>query len=236
MKLGIMQPYFLPYLGYYSLIKCSDKWIFNDQVQMIRQGWIERNRILKQQGGWHYIRVPLVKFSHTTPIKYIQIRNDEDWKGKILDQLKHYKNKAPYYKKVIKLLDYAFKVEFETITVQNAYLLELTCEYIGFDFNFEVLSKLDIDLPDINEPDEWSLIICKTLGYNHYINPILGKQFYNRKKYEDNNIKLNFLRMDSYSYDQGSKEFVDGLSIIDVMMFNSPAEINQMLDKYQLDW
>jgi len=203
---------------------------------MIRQGWIERNRILKQQGGWHYIRVPLVKFSHTTPIKYIQIRNDEDWKGKILDQLKHYKNKAPYYKKVIKLLDYAFKVEFETITVQNAYLLELTCEYIGFDFNFEVLSKLDIDLPDINEPDEWSLIICKTLGYNHYINPILGKQFYNRKKYEDNNIKLNFLRMDSYSYDQGSKEFVDGLSIIDVMMFNSPAEINQMLDKYQLDW
>jgi len=236
MKLGIMQPYFLPHLGYYSIIKCTDKWIFNDEVQMIHKGWVERNRILKQHGGWHYIRVPLVKFPHSTLIKSIQIRNDDNWKEKILAQLKHYQKKAPYYWKVISLLNYAFETEFETITAQNAYLLELTCEYIGLDFNYEILSELDIDLSDINEPDEWSLIICKKLGYNHYINPILGKQFYNRKKYEDNNIKLNFLRMDSYSYDQGSKEFVDGLSIIDLMMFNSPAEINQILDEYQLDW
>jgi len=233
-KVAIMQPYFLPYLGYYSLIKCADKWIFNDEVQMIHKGWVERNRILKQQGGWHYIRVPLVKFPHTAAIKSIRIRNNEKWKDKILAQLKHYKHIAPYYRKVIGLLNDAFKSDFESITAQNAHLLKLTCEYIGFDFKYEILSGLDLKIGKVREPDDWSLIICKELGYTHYVNPIRGLNFYNRKKYEDNNIKLDFLKSDSYTYKQGSKESVGRLSIVDVMMFNSPDEVVTMIEKVEL--
>ena len=233
-KVAIMQPYFLPYLGYYSLIKFADKWIFNDEVQMIHKGWVERNRVLKQYGGWHYIHVPLVRFPHTTLIKSIQIRNNEKWKNKILAQLQHYKHTAPYFEKVTRLLEYAFKSEFKTITTQNAHLLKLTCEYIGFDFEYELLSELNLHLGEINEPDDWSLNICKEIGYKHYINPILGKDFYNRKKYEDNNVKINFLKLNPYNYNQGSKKYIDGLSIIDVMMFNSPDEILSMIESFEL--
>jgi len=233
-KVAIMQPYFLPYLGYYSLIRATDKWVFNDDVQMIHKGWVERNRILKQYGGWHYIRVPLVRFPYTSLIKSIRIRNNEKWKDKILAQLQHYKHIAPYYWKVIRFLNYAFQPEFETITAQNAHLLKLTCDYIGFNFKYDILSELNLELGEIIESDDWSLQICEKMGYKHYINPILGMEFYNRKKFKDNNIKINFLQLDPYHYNQGSEKFTDGLSIIDAMMFNSPDEILNMIESFEL--
>lgn len=90
-----MQPYFLPYLGYISLIKHTDQFILFDTVQFIRHGWIERNRILKPDEGWQYIQVPLQKHSRDTLIKDIIIKNDVTWSEKILAQVKHYKKKSP---------------------------------------------------------------------------------------------------------------------------------------------
>ena len=237
MKLGIMQPYFLPYMGYVSLMKSVDRWIFMDEVQMIRHGWIERNRIQKQQGGWHYIRAPLAKHKHDTLIKDITIRNQEPWKDKILAQIVHYKRKAPYYYHVVKFLQDAFQEEFESITHQNAHLLKKICAYAGFDFNYDILSEMHIELEPINEPDEWSLAVCKALNIDHYINPILGKSFYNTSKYESAGVKINFLNKTTNPYDQKqeSGDFIDGLSIIDVMMFNSPEEIMKMLEDYELE-
>jgi hypothetical protein len=234
MKLAIMQPYFLPWIGYYALIKCADHWIFNDEVQMIHKGWVERNRILKQYGGWQYIRIPLQKYHYTESIKNIHIRNNEEWQGKIVAQLAHYKKKAPYYWNVMRLLDKAFEKEYDTITEINAAMLEVTCAYLHIDFEYEILSKLDIDLTDIKDPDDWSLTISEQLNYDHYVNPIMGKQFYDAKKYEAHQIKLNFLKMKPIHYEQFNDEFIDGLSIIDVMMFNSPEKINKMLDEYEL--
>jgi hypothetical protein len=235
MKIAIMQPYFLPYSGYYALIKHADKWIFNDEVQMIHKGWIQRNRILKQQGGWHYIRVPLVKHHYTSLIKDIRIKNNTDWKAKIIAQLGVYRKKAPHYFKVVKFLEDAFTEEFEDITLQNAHLLQKTCEYIGFEMEYEILSEMNLDLGSITEPDDWSLHICQELGYDHYLNPIMGKSFYNREKYEANGVKLNFLRMKEVPYNQHIETFIPDLSIIDVMMFNDPEDINDMLDQYTLE-
>ena len=77
MRLGIMQPYFFPYIGYMSLIKNTDLFILFDDVQFIRHGWIERNRILKPSGGWQYIAVPLEKHHRDTLIKEIRINADK---------------------------------------------------------------------------------------------------------------------------------------------------------------
>lgn len=235
MKIAIMQPYFLPYLGYYALIKDVDRWIFNDEVQMIHKGWIQRNRILKQYGGWGYIRVPLEKHSHTEIIKNVLVKNEENWQGKILAQIMHYKKKAPYFYTVLKFLREVFDQKFNTVTNQNAFLIKRTCEYIGLDFKFEILSEMNLDIGEINESDEWSLNICNSLNNTHYINPILGKQFYNTEKYDKAGIKINFLNWKNTPYNQFNEEFIEGLSILDVMMFNSPEEILSMLDDYTLE-
>ncbi len=94
MKVAIMQPYFMPYIGYISLIKHSDVFILFDPVQFIRHGWIERNRILKQNEGWLYIQVPLLKSGRDTLIQDCLIDNSKDWKNKILSQLQIYKKKS----------------------------------------------------------------------------------------------------------------------------------------------
>jgi len=112
MKLAIMQPYFFLYLGYFSLIKHTDKFILFDIVQFIRHGWIERNRILKPSEGWQYFRVPLQKHPRETKIKDILIDNDQAWKEIILAQLQHYKKSAPYYLNVIGILNKVFSQEY----------------------------------------------------------------------------------------------------------------------------
>lgn len=237
MKLGIMQPYFFPYIGYISLMKCVDRWIFMDEVQMIRHGWIERNRILRQQGGWHYFRVPLEKHKSHTLIKDIRVRNSEPWKDQILAQLVHYKSKAPFYHEVIKLLNDSFQQRFDSITYQNAHLLKKLSEFIGFEFNYQILSEMNLVMETPVEADDWALNICKALDINHYVNPIRGKTFYNTEKFRQAGMKINFLHKQLFPYDQkdSTGEFVDDLSIIDVLMFNSPKEVLKRLDNYILE-
>ncbi len=101
MTLGINQPYFLPYLGYFSLINLVDEFILFDTVQFIRHGWIERNRILKPGFGWQYVSVPLIKAKRETIIKDMLINNEIAWQDKLIAQLIHYKKRAPYFNIVI---------------------------------------------------------------------------------------------------------------------------------------
>lgn len=233
MKLGIMQPYFFPYLGYLSLIKHTDRFILFDTVQFIYHGWIERNRILKQTGGWQYVAVPLKKHSRNTAIKEIQINNEQKWQEKLLAQLQQYR-KAPYYKHVRKLMERLFSTQFEYITDVDRQALELVCEYLNIDREIVVFSEMNCKLGPVNAPDEWSLEICKALGADEYWNPPGGMAFFDRSKFGRAGITLWFLKPDLQEYRQWGGPFESGLSILDVMMFNSPEEINRMLDQYEL--
>ena len=235
MKLAIMQPYFLPYLGYFSLIKHTDEFILFDTVQFIRHGWIERNRILKPSNGWQYIMVPLKKHSRETLIKDIEINNDQQWKEKILAQLQHYKKQAPYFSNVIDILNEIFSKKYTTIVDLNLASLKTVCNYLGINTPIQVFSLMNIDIEPANAPDEWALNICKALGnVDEYWNPPGGQSFFDRKKYENAGINLKFHSAILTDYDQKRNVFEPGLSIIDVMMFNSVDEINKMLDNYEL--
>lgn len=235
MKLAIMQPYFFPYLGYFSLIQNTDKWIVFDEVQFIRHGWIERNRILKPQGGWQYLSVPLEKHSRGTLIKEIRIRNSEDWKGSILRQLEHYKKIAPYYSDVIYFLKKAFKANFDSITELNVHLLMETCKYIGIDFKYQIYSEMNLGIENINKPGDWALNISKAINNTtEYFNLPGGIGIFDREAFKIANIKLKFLRIKLNNYRQGGRPFEPGLSIIDVMLFNSPTSISEMLTQYEI--
>lgn len=230
-----MQPYFLPYLGYFSLIKHTDKFILFDSVQFIKHGWIERNRILKPQEGWQYIGVPLIKHSRDTSIKDIRIKNTPDWRKVIFSQLEHYKRRSPFYEDTVDTLKGAFNINTESIVKLNEHVLKIICSYIGIEFNIDVFSEMNLKIDEVNAPDEWALNICKALGnVKEYWNPEGGIEFFNRQKYEKSEIGINFLKMNLPKYPQRRSKFEPGLSIIDVMMFNEPCIIKEMLDDYEL--
>lgn len=233
MKAGIMQPYFLPYLGYFSLIKQTDKFVLFDPVQFIRHGWIERNRILKQNEGWSYISVPLEKHSRDTIIKDIKINNSIDWQNTIFRQLEHYKKKSPYYNETVSVLKEAFDVETTSIVVLNKHVLETICKYLQIVRDISIFSEMNLPIGDHQAADEWALNICKAMGnVDEYWNPTGGIDFFDKKKYDDANIKLLFQGVKLNPYSQRRECFEPGLSIVDVMMFNSPKQINDMLDDY----
>ena len=234
MKLGIMQPYFFPYIGYISIINYCDEFMLFDPVQFIKHGWIERNRILKQDGQWQYISVPLVKHSHTEIIKNIKINNSTNWKELILKQLQHYKKKANYYNETIEVIKKALSIETDSIVELNKNILIEICKYLGIDTKITVFSALNIEIEEPNAPDEWALNICKALGnVDEYINPPGGTTFFDKSKYDNAGVKLKFLSSNLTPYVQKIGRFEPGLSIIDVMMFNSVEQIKKMLDDYK---
>ncbi len=236
MKLAIMQPYFFPYLGYISLIKHTDEFMLFDPVQFIRHGWIERNRILKPNDGWQYISVPLQKHDLETKIKDIKIDNSQNWQDKIFAQLQHYKKKSPFYNQTIEVIQKGFSDKTDSITKLNYNILKAVCDYLNISFNCSIFSERNLNVKDATAPDEWALNICLALKYQEYWNPPGGQDFFDSSKYQKAGIKLVFQKpvLDFYSQRRGPDKFEPGLSIIDVMMFNSPEEINEMLDKYEL--
>ena len=234
MKLGLMQPYFFPYLGYFSLIKYCDKFVFFDSAQYIRRGWCNRNRILKKDGSPNYIIVPIKKAHRETPINKIMIDNSADWKAKIFGQLNVYRKTAPNYKHVMDFLGGILADEYESLSRLCISTTKAVCEFLGIRTEFSVFSEMELVIDEVHAPDEWALNITKSLGYDCYVNPPGGMSFFDPEKYSASGVRLEFLALDLVPYDQRLPEFVPGLSVIDAMMFCTPEEISSLLDRFSL--
>jgi hypothetical protein len=229
MKVAIMQPYFFPYVGYFSLIKHTDKFILFDPVQFIRHGWIERNRILKPAESWQYVAIPLEKHSRHTLIKDVVIRNNEDWRGKILRQLDHYK-KAPFFKPTMEVVEQGIRIQSNSIVKVNQNALYAVCKYLHIPFNCEVFSEMNLEIEEVTHAGEWALNISKALGAKVYINPVGGKELFDQAQFIAAGIAIKFMGNDVLPYSQHRGVYEPGLSIIDVMMFNDVENVNRLID------
>ena len=236
MRLAIMQPYFFPYIGYFSLIRNTDQFILLDTIQFIRHGWIERNRILNQQEGWIYFKVPIIKENgRSTLINEIRIDNNQNWKQKIIAQMQSYKKIAPYYNKVMEMLNELFSHEFNDMVSLNKASLEKVFNYLRLDIHVQVFSEMNLNIEQPKEPDEWALNICKAIGgVNEYWNPPGGQTFFDRQKYLKAGIDIKFMTQIIAPYSQHRPTFEPRLSIIDIMMFNDIDVIYKMMENYEL--
>lgn len=236
MKLAIMQPYFFPYLGYFQLIKYSDSFVIFDDVQYIRHGWVNRNRILKPEKEWQYIVAPLQDHQQSTLIKDIKVHDGDDWKLKILRQIEHYKKRSPFYKETKKIIEECFNSNYNnSLTKFNALALKKICDYIELPLNLKISSEENYDYSNVNDAGEWALRICEQIGATTYINPPGGKDLFDPRKYRQSNIELSFLTPGDICYSQRRNGIIEpGLSIIDVLMFNSPEQIQQLLKQCEI--
>lgn len=234
MKTAIMQPYFFPYIGYFQLINEVDKFILFDTPQFIRHGWIERNNVLKLDGDKLYIKVPLYKHNRDSTINNVKINNEINWKHKILAQLVHYKKKAPHYESTIAIINRCFKIETESITKLNFFILKELCGVLDINTPIYIWSDMNIEIDKVSASDEWALQICKAIEAEEYINPIGGELFFDKNKYKLNSIHLKFLESKPLIYKQFNNDFIPYLSIIDLLMFCSIEEIKLMMNSFIL--
>ena len=236
MKLALHQPYFFPYIGYFAVLNASDIYVHSDTMQYMRHSWVNRNRILCGDGKWTYMVVPIKKGDYTNKINQTLIDYEQNWEDKIMAQLSFYKKKAPHYKQVVLIMESFFEKKYENISELNIQATKLVMEYLKINKEIYRLSEMDIDISNVKEPDDWGLVVSKKFdNVKCYINAPGGKEFYNVEKYYNEGIDIKFLQTHLNAYRQSrQKEFISGLSILDVMMFNSVEEIQNMLKNYVL--
>jgi len=234
MKLAIMQPYFFPYIGYWQLIHAADCFVLFDDVQYIRHGWINRNRILKPGGGWQYIVVPLKKHDGREAINNILVHPDKKWKELMLAQLAHYKKKARYFAETYQLVgDALYGANEQGIAALNFSIIKTMCSALDMKRSIMMSSAQHYDYTNVEDAGEWALRIAEQMGAKEYINPIGGQDLFSEEKYSASGITLSFLKSDEVVYAQ-SGDFIPALSIIDVLMFNGVEGTKGLLDKYTI--
>lgn len=233
MKVALMQPYFFPYTGYFQLIHAVDEFVVFDSAQYIRRGWINRNRILNAQKETTYINIPIHKAPLETRIKDIQINNSIDWRAIIFNQLNHYR-KAPNYDFATGFLYESLNINTCTLSEFNIHLLREICSLLEIKTNITVLSEQFPTIHEAYAADEWGIKVAKALNASTYINAIGGKNLYSQQKYKANKLDLQFINPVLKPYKQFNDNFISGLSILDVMMFNNLEEIKEMLEIHEL--
>jgi WbqC-like protein len=228
MKLGIMQPYFFPYLGHFALIAATDKWVVFDVTQYTRKSWVNRNRILNPAGGWQYVSMPLVNSSIRISIAEAAIANPPELQKYMLGKLSHYARRAPYYGGVCDIIRAAFADLLDSSLVSlNVSGLRTVCGYLGLPFRYQICSRLALDFPQGLMPGQWALWIADQLAADTYINPVGGRELFDPIEFTRRGIDLQFLDFMPFIYDTPGYSFESGLSILDVLMWNSPAAVRQ---------
>lgn len=231
MKIGIMQPYIFPYIGYFQLINAVDKFVIYDDVNFINKGWINRNRMLNN-GKDILFSIPLKEASQNKLINEIEVNWDNSWKSKFLKTIEQSYKKAPFYQEVLTIIEQTLNVDNEPISKVIENNLRLICHYL--DIHTEIVSSSAIYQNTHLKAQERILDVCLQENATQYINPIGGLELYEKDFFEAKNIKMNFIQSNPIEYKQYKNEFVPWLSMIDVLMFNSKEKITEFLNSYEL--
>ena len=229
MIIGANQPYFLPYIAYWQLINASDVFYIGDNYAYIKQGWVHRNRILFS-GKPAYFGIEVSGASSFKQITELHIA--EINKRKKMNRLFEAYHNAPYYDIGVQLMEEIFDCRETVLSEYLIASIQTICRYLGINTPLRRMSELEGN--DRFKCEERIYDMCRRLNADTYINPIGGKALYHPAEFEKHGIRLQFIKTGDIRYKQFGDTFVEKLSILDMIMFNSKDEIREMLGNYEL--
>ncbi|MBS4096582.1 MAG: WbqC family protein [Sulfuricella sp.] len=230
-SIAVMQPYFLPYIGYFQLIAAVDKFVVFDDVNFINRGWINRNRLLLN-GAAHTFTVPLRGASQNKLICEIELLDQPDWRNKLLRTIHHAYGKAPCYAHVSGLLESVVNYSSTRLDEFLLYSIREVVAYLAMEVEIADTSRIYQNAH--LKGQERILDICRQERADIYVNSIGGVDLYDRAAFSQHGLTLHFLRSRSIGYSQGKAGQVAGLSMLDVLMFNEPEAVRRLLAEYDL--
>ena len=252
-NVAIMQPYFFPYLGYFQLIHSADKFVFYDNLEYIKNGWVNRNRLLQVNKAPFYITVPIPKKNRSSR-KICDVKILEgNWRRKILNSIYLNYKRSNFFSEVFPMIEQIFQMSTDSLSDFNIKSIMQVTKFLGIDTTFvhgsqfaqieNLLLSTEVDHLSDTLGVEMScptvklargIVICKQLNAKRFINPIGGSQMYPRLDFISNDLDAAFLLMRNIKYKQNSPTFFPSLSIIDVLMNNGKTETVRLLDEYDL--
>lgn len=230
MRVAIMQPYFMPYIGYWQLVGCVDCFVVLDDVNYITRGWINRNRIaVSSQPSW--LTIPLQKASQNKLINELLIQVDNGWKKKMLKTLSFSYSKALSYSEVFHFFSESLELAEGNLSRYLSNLIYCISESLGTLPSFIPTSSI-FGKSQLKGQDR-ILDICVQLGASEYVNLPGGRALYDEEKFFAHGVKLQFLdRPNTMSLNSGVAG-ESNLSIIDALMHNSLDAVRQTVVNYR---
>ena len=230
MKAAIMQPYFLPYIGYFQLMAAVDVFVAYDNIKYTKKGWINRNRYLRN-GADATFGVPLRNDSDHLDIVQREIAADFD-RRRLLAQLREAYRKAPHFAETYPLAEAVVDAPATNLFEFLLHGLTKVRDHLGLQT--PILASSSIDADHSLRSQERVIAIARSLGAQTYVNPIGGTELYSREAFADAGLDLRFLRSRPIEYPQAGGAFVPWLSILDVLMFNGADRTHGLLSEHEL--
>jgi hypothetical protein len=230
MTIAVMQPYFLPYIGYFQLINAADKFVFYDDVSFIKGGWINRN-LFKISSKKSFITVPCKGISSSKKINEIEVNLNQINRDKILRSIEQSYKKSPNFEQVFELFRRIIDCEAQSISRFSANSVVEVSNYLGLGTEFYFSSELAYNHSHLDRSIRL-IEMVKLLKGKTYINPLGGQHLYSKEDFETSGLILDFIAIDNkFFLDSGLESILD-FSIIDVLMNESIVNCKSYLSNY----
>jgi len=228
-----MQPYLFPYIGYFQLMHAVDRFVVADDVAFIKQGWINRNRLLIN-GAPAYFTVPLKRHPADALIQDVEIADGDGlhWRRTMLKTIANFYRRAPSFEGVYPMVERVLAAPFTRIADMARASLREVCAYLSI--GAAIVESSAVYGNAHLKGAERVIDTCRAEGASDYVNAIGGRALYTPDAFLASGIRLHFLCSQAGEYPQAGGPFVPSLSIIDVLMFNSRDAARDLLARYQL--
>jgi len=232
-NIAIMQPYLFPYVGYMNLVFASDIFVFYDDVTFIKQGWINRNRILLNNNVYTF-SAPLVGLSSNKLIKDTFVYNIDKFRKKFLRQIEYAYKDSKNYAVGMEYITSVLCSDSENISEIAQKSVTHFFDLVGVKKVFMQSSNVFSDTKELAKADR-IIAITKRSNSDQYINSIGGTSLYSKEDFLSQDVKLSFLQPILKQYQQlHAKNFVSGLSIIDLIMHLNIKDLHDHLGSFEL--
>lgn len=226
MRLAIMQPYFLPYIGYWQLMASVDMFVVYDNIKYTKKGWINRNRMLLN-GEATTFSLPLAKDNDDLDVMERRLA-DSFQRDKLMARLVGAYRKAPHFAEVSPLMEQVVMHPARNLFDYLWHSIDCVSKHLGLTTALLRSSVVDID-HGLKAQDK-VLALCQALDARTYINAIGGLELYERPVFEKCGIQLQFIRSCWAPYTQWPGQVhVPWLSVVDVLMFNPLRKVQAAL-------
>ena len=212
-KIAILQPSYIPWIGYFEQILNVDIFIFYDDVQYTKNDWRNRNKIkTKDDSAW--LTIP-VKCMSNQKINEVIIDNSKIWQEKHLKSIKQYYSKSLYFEEIFPILKKNIKSKEVFLHDISINIIKDLLEYLHINTKIYSSSQLNIN----GDKNTRLINICKYFNADIYYSGQAAREYLDIEQFNKNDIKVMFQDYIHPEYNQLNGKFKAYLSIID-LLFN----------------
>lgn len=227
----MLQPGYLPWLGFFDQLQRADCFIFYDDVQYDKNGWRNRNRIKSANGEPHWLTVPVRVHSLHQRLIDTEIDNRRSWARKHVGTMRQFYARAPYLNRYLPELEHVLLgSNWQRLCDLDLAVIKLMCEWLGLQRTTMRSSELSIG----GDRSERLVNFCLHVGANHYLSGNAAQEYLDVELFASHGIDVEWQNYKHPAYPQQHGDFVPFLSTLD-LLFNCGDESAKIISEGSKD-